>query len=206
MNFIYPAIIATVIFIYYDATKNNIGKIPGEKRFTNLSAGMWAFGAFMLWIIVFPLYLISRSKLIEKARENPQRVSGPGRTVKLSLLGVLFLLSMAGAILDAPILNSGRTEEDIPSEITGIWRGSDGTMITVDLISPNKSIKVNEDSVPVTVASVDDKNLIVTLNATIRDEKMVWTLRQNYADDKTFTLTMTLENGVQDNLSFVRNI
>lgn len=201
MNFIYPAIIATVFFIYYDATKNKIGKIPGENRFTNLSAGMWAFGALMLWIIVFPLYLINRSKLIEKARENPQVVSGAGRGIKLGLLATLFLLSLAGTML-----NSGTVTGDILSEMTGVWRGGDGTMITVDLVNTIKSIKVNQDAVPVTVADVDSENLIVTLNASVRGEKTIWTLRQNYAEDKTFTLTMTLDDGARAELSFVRNI
>lgn len=206
MNFIYPAIIATVFFIYYDATKNKIGKIPGENRFTNLSAGMWAFGAFMLWIIVFPLYLANRSKLIEKAKEHPQPVSEPGRAIKLCLLGALLLLSLTGSILDSSLFTSETTGGEMLSEMTGVWRGADGTMVTVDLASPNKSIKVNENTVPVTVRAVDEVNLIVTLNASIRGENEIWTLRQNYTNDKTFILAMTLPNGASGELSFVRNI
>ena len=80
------------IFVYYDATKNKIGKIADEKRFTNMSAGMWSVGVLLLWIIIFPLYLIKRSSLIEKAKENPQDVSLRGG--KLAFLSVVSLASI----------------------------------------------------------------------------------------------------------------
>jgi hypothetical protein len=75
-------IVVTVsaLFVYYDASKNNIGSIPGETGFTNADAGMWATSTLLLWIIAFPIYLLNRSQLIEKANANPKEPS-KGRSV-----------------------------------------------------------------------------------------------------------------------------
>ncbi|GJQ22150.1 MAG: hypothetical protein HBSIN02_25050 [Bacteroidia bacterium] len=63
------------LIVYYDASKNRIGKIPGEKGFTNASAGMWSLSCWILWFIVFPLYLLNRNQLLEKAKQHPQEPS-----------------------------------------------------------------------------------------------------------------------------------
>lgn len=91
----YFVVLGCMIFVYWDATRNNIGKIPGEKGFTNSSAGMWAVGTGILWIVIFPLYLINRKKLIEKAKENPQVVpKWRPVAVTASLLAVFALMLM----------------------------------------------------------------------------------------------------------------
>lgn len=81
----------SAVFVYFDATKNKIGKLPDNKGFLNMSAGMWSFGVLLLWILIFPLYLIKRSSLIGIAKENPQDVSLRG--AKLGFLSVVCALS-----------------------------------------------------------------------------------------------------------------
>lgn len=58
--------------VYYDATKNKIGKIPRAKGFFNIQAGMWGVATLLLWILVFPAYLIKRSGLLEKTKQHPK--------------------------------------------------------------------------------------------------------------------------------------
>lgn len=53
-------IAATVIWLFMDVTKHKIAH-----------AGWWVFGGFVLWIVVFPWYLIQRRKMIEQAQDNP---------------------------------------------------------------------------------------------------------------------------------------
>jgi hypothetical protein len=77
----------TSVWIYLDATKNKIGKIENEKGMFNISAGEWAAGALLLWIVVFPAYLIKRKSRIEKAKEFPIEVKG--RVLKAILLAVI---------------------------------------------------------------------------------------------------------------------
>ncbi len=91
-NFVYLIVAASILFVYYDTTKNKIGKISGEKGFLNLSPGLWAIATWLLWIVAFPLYLINRSKLIEKAKQNPQEISDKKRKVVLGILGVIVAL------------------------------------------------------------------------------------------------------------------
>ena len=68
----------SAVWVYLDATKNKIGKNPGEKGMFNMSAGAWGAATLGLWIVAFPSYLIKRSDLIEKAKENPVDVKGSG--------------------------------------------------------------------------------------------------------------------------------
>jgi len=82
--------LTTSCFVYYDATKNKIGTIQGEKGFLNMPAGGWAVASIFLWIIVFPIYLFKRKELINKANENP--VEPPRRNLKLGILIAIFTL------------------------------------------------------------------------------------------------------------------
>ena len=92
MTFLYLWLIGSIFFVYYDASKNKIGKIPDEKGFFNLSADNWALATFLLWIIIFPAYLMKRSKLVEKAKEKPQESSA--RRLKLGIICAIFVAGL----------------------------------------------------------------------------------------------------------------
>lgn len=84
-------ILGSASFVYWDATKNKIGKIEGEKGIFNMSAGGWALASIYLWIITFPVYLSKRKDLIRKAKESP--VEAPKRGLKLALLVAFCVLA-----------------------------------------------------------------------------------------------------------------
>lgn len=94
MSLLYYLVLSCAVFVYVDATKKKIGKVPDVQRFTNMSAGMWAAGTALLWIVVFPLYLINRKKLINIAAEKPQVVSPFKRYTVIGILAALFLLML----------------------------------------------------------------------------------------------------------------
>jgi len=96
-------IVASAIWVYLDATKNKIGKVPGAKGMFNMPAGAWAVVTLLLWIIGFPAYLVKRGSLIERAKESPVEVSGrSGKTAALSAVGGLWVLAaFSGAALSA---------------------------------------------------------------------------------------------------------
>jgi hypothetical protein len=91
---IVAALIAvSALWVYWDATANKIGKVPGAGGMFNLSAGAWSVVTLFLWIVAFPAYVVKRSALIERARSQPVEVRG--RWVKFSVLliiGVLMVL------------------------------------------------------------------------------------------------------------------
>lgn len=100
INAIIVAVIAiSAVWVYLDATKNKIGKIPDGKGMFNMSAGAWGVVTLLLWIIGFPAYLIKRGDLIEKAKENPIDVKGrSGKAVAFSIIGGLWVfMSVGGA-------------------------------------------------------------------------------------------------------------
>ena len=53
---------------------------------------MWAIFTWLLWIVAVPVYLISRRKLIEKARIHPHKISGKNRKVTLFVIGIIVVL------------------------------------------------------------------------------------------------------------------
>jgi hypothetical protein len=106
LGIIFIVIIAcTPIWIYFDATKNKVGKTENDKSFFNISAGAWATASLLFWIIAFPLYLIKRRHLIEKAKEFPVEVKG--RAVKMVLLIIVGCLF--GMVFTAGIISDSRT-------------------------------------------------------------------------------------------------
>lgn len=97
---IITVIAASAVWVYLDATKNKIGKIPDGKGMFNMSAGAWGVVTLLLWIIGFPAYLIKRGALIEKAKENPIEISGrTGKAAVLSIVGSLWVFMSLGAIV-----------------------------------------------------------------------------------------------------------
>jgi hypothetical protein len=96
---------ASSVWVYLDATKHKIGKIPDGGPF-NSSAGLWGTATLLLWIIVLPMYLIKRRKMIERAQEHPVTVRGRGlKAGILSFIGGLWFLSALSSA--GPIMPTG---------------------------------------------------------------------------------------------------
>ena len=67
------------LWIYIDASGHKIGRTP-QGGFLNMGAGWWGVLSFLIWIIIFPLYLIKREKLIALSKNSESPVKP---TVKL---------------------------------------------------------------------------------------------------------------------------
>ena len=82
--------------IYWDATKNKIGKRVGDKGFINMSAGGWATLCLLgLWIIAVPLYVFQRKRLIALAKTNPVDLSRKHRIeIHATLLVIPIILTL----------------------------------------------------------------------------------------------------------------
>ena len=70
------------LWIYIDASRHKIGRTP-QGGFLNMSAGWWGVLSFLIWIIIFPLYLIKREKLIALSQKYP--VEPKARKIKISI-------------------------------------------------------------------------------------------------------------------------
>jgi len=97
-------------------------------------------------------------------------------------------------------------QENAMSDISGVWRANqDGAMVTFRLIGNEKSIEINGQAFPVAVKSYDDENKILTMVVN-GNSSAIWSVRQIFDNDGRFTLNLTLHDGTQDDLSFVRNL
>lgn len=86
-------------WVYLDASKNKIGKIPTEKGMFNLSAGAWAISTLLLWIVALPAYLVKRGANIAKARDNPVEVRNRGlKTGALAALGGMWAIATISGV------------------------------------------------------------------------------------------------------------
>jgi len=98
-------------WIYWDATDKKIGKIPGEKGFSNMSAGGWGTVTALLWVVGFPIYLSKRNSLIERAKTQPIEVKR--RWLKLSIFLLLGALGVYGSFAD-PTTDERVAKRSIP--------------------------------------------------------------------------------------------
>lgn len=100
------------------------------------------------------------------------------------------------------------TNNAMLEDVSGVWRGeSDQAMVSIDLRGDEKAININGVNIPVTVDNVDQGNHIIQLGVIANSgKKESWAIRQIISDKGDFTLQMTLHDGTQDALSFVRNL
>ena len=78
-------------------------------------------------------------------------------------------------------------------------------MVSLKLDGKMKTIDINGKEFPVAVKSFDNENKIITLVVN-NNPAMIWSVRQIFDKDGKFTLNLTLQDGTQDDLSFVRNL
>lgn len=91
-------IVASALWVYWDATAHKIGKAPGAGGMLNLSAGAWSVVTMFFWIVGFPAYVIKRGSLLDRANTQPVEVKR--RWLKFSILcivGALFVLAQGEA-------------------------------------------------------------------------------------------------------------
>lgn len=121
------------------------------------------------------------------------------------LVATLMLLAFVAACGE----KSSSSSAGILDEISGVWRAKgDGTMVSIIYAEKKVRMLFGEDSLPVSLGEIDNTNKTANMNVTLRNGKPgVWTIRQIWDKEKTtFHLQLTLHDGTQDELSFVRKI
>ena len=93
-------------------------------------------------------------------------------------------------------------------EISGVWRAkTDATMISIVYTDKKIRLLFGDNAIPVTLGEIDNDNKTVNLNLTLDGKPAVWTIRQVWdKENKSSHLVLTLQNGIQDELTFVRKI
>lgn len=97
----------------------------------------------------------------------------------------------------------------ILEEISGVWRAKgDGTMVSIIYAEKKIRLLFGDNSLPVSLGEIDNVNKTANMNVTLADGKPgVWTVRQIWDKEKTsFHLQLTLQDGTQDELAFVRKV
>jgi uncharacterized lipoprotein YajG len=92
-------------------------------------------------------------------------------------------------------------------DFCGVWRGdSDGAMVEINLESDTPSITINNQRFDVAIKEIDNDNHILSLK--VNNSNITWSIKQVFEDKdhNKFTLDMTLQDGTNDSLSFVRNL
>ena len=96
MNFlnIILSIIVTIsaLWVYIDASKNKIGNSPQGGLLNVGAGGWWGVLCLLLWVVIFPLYLIKRSKLIAFAKANPAEPKN--RNIKIGIFSFIAVITI----------------------------------------------------------------------------------------------------------------
>ena len=95
-----------------------------------------------------------------------------------------------------------------PLEISGVWKTDCcDELVTIDLVSTKKFVEIEGKKLPVTVKNFDLDNDIATLiNKGENGVTSIWSIRRVFAEDGSFTLNITFDDGEDFDLSFVRNL
>jgi hypothetical protein len=64
-----------MFFVYYDTTKNKIGKISDEKGFLNLSPGLWTIATLLFLDSYIPSLFDKSFKIDRKSKTKTTRCS-----------------------------------------------------------------------------------------------------------------------------------
>ncbi len=121
----------------------------------------------------------------------------------------LFVTLVLAIIVAACGDNNSSSSVGILGEISGVWRAKgDGTMVSIIYAEKKVRLLFGDDSLPVSLGEVDNANKTANMNVMLKNGKQgVWTIRQIWDKEKTsFHLQLTLHDGIQDELSFVRKI
>lgn len=134
----------------------------------------------------------------------PNILSKPVGAIGFPLMALILLLGIS--TLSPAYIEE--TKNQTLADVSGVWRGdTDGAMITISLSGKTKVLNINGSQIPVTVQSIDQDNHIVTLGVDLANGQQVsWALRQLFDKEGRFTLQMTLHDGTQDSLSYVRDL
>lgn len=118
-----------------------------------------------------------------------------------TLMGVFLVIVMCAC-------NKKEASNGVLDEISGVWRAKkDGTMVSFVYTEKRMRMFIGDDPIPVTLGDIDNQNRTVNLNTSIDGKTGVWTVRQVWdKEHKSFHLQITLHDGTQDELSFVRKI
>jgi len=127
-----------------------------------------------------------------------------GQPLGLAVGGLVLFAAIAGVLVYN--FDPSFQKETALSDISGVWRANeDGAMVTFRLEGRKKTIEINGKSIPVVVDSFDDENKVLALKVR-GSSSMIWTVRQILEPGGRFHLSLTLHDGTQDELSFVRNL
>ncbi|MDP3838260.1 MAG: hypothetical protein Q8Q54_04990, partial [Methylococcales bacterium] len=160
-------------------------------------------GRSMGMVYLFGWYFSSAKQQVKHVKERLNNAYEKESWAKPIGIAVASFLIVVGV---AVYFDSDLQQESTLTDVSGVWRANnDGAMVTIKLDEKIKSINVNGRDIPVTVKSYDDENKIITLVVN-NDPAIIWTVRQILDKDEKFTLDFTLQDGTQDNLSFVRSL
>lgn len=122
-------------------------------------------------------------------------------------LASLLALSACDKIRNATEAADQVTATSLVDDIAGVWRTEEGEMITFQPEQGRLNMTVDQTFISPTLAEVDTRNETVSLSVPKDGKSEVWTIRRDWNAEKTqFTLVLTLHDGTQSGLAFVREL
>ncbi|GAB6261260.1 hypothetical protein [Photobacterium sp. R1] len=183
----------------------------------------WVYGAIVIIILAILLpekigsaiglgYLLSwyfssaqqQVKYVREKHNNAYRKNGWAKPIGIAVVSLNSFILVAG--IATTYFDSDLQQEVALTDVSGVWRANqDGTMVTLKLDGKIKTIDINGQEIPVEVQGFDYENKILSLVVN-NNPSIIWSVRQIFYKDGTFILSLTLHDGTQDDLSFVRNL
>lgn len=106
-------------------------------------------------------------------------------------------------------LQSAQAQQQLVEQLSGVWKPVDEQLLMTirgDLSDGQVDIMIGNQHIPAAVESVDARNSIVVLQVDLNGSAATWSFRRIVDEQGAFHFRATLHNGVESELSFVRNL
>jgi uncharacterized lipoprotein YmbA len=106
-------------------------------------------------------------------------------------------------------LQSVQAQQTLVEQLSGVWKPVDEQLLMTirgDLSDGQVDIMIGNQHIPAAVESVDARNSIVVLQVDLNGSAATWSFRRIVDEQGAFHFRATLHNGVESELSFVRNL
>lgn len=134
----------------------------------------------------------------------PHFLSKPMSAALVPIVALLLAMSMATL---TPRFSQAMDTLKL-EKVSGVWvADSDGTRISIDFSGNQKVFKIAASTIPVSVRDIDNHNDTIILSVSLNDNREVlWTLHQAIGENNQMKLLLTIHDGTEENLSFIRNL
>lgn len=164
------------------------------------TSGGYEFSFLLAWYFILARIQV---RYIKEKKYVTYKKNGWGKVIGLASVGLVLYVISSLFITNFEVKIQNKLTL---ADISGVWVSDfDRKLFIFKLIGKNKSIIIDGKRYSVKVRNFEEESDITNffINS---NHSVIWSIRQNYDEEGAFTLDITLDDGTQNSLSYVRGL